>query len=65
MTDYYCNDKLLYGEEILFLPCRAAQSIDGQVGGAKWADIKHGTARSASARHGHDSYSASAGTARA
>jgi hypothetical protein len=47
-----------------FYPCLCLMSIDGQTGRAKWAGTKHGMTHSASARHGHDSYSASADTTR-
>jgi hypothetical protein len=38
------------------------EGIDGQMDRAKWVGTKHGTTRSASAQHVHDSYSASADT---
>jgi hypothetical protein len=41
-----------------------ASSIDGQTDRPKWAGTKHDMAHSASARHEHDSYSASVGTTR-
>jgi hypothetical protein len=59
------NSKVAVGEKLLLLCCTPdSPVIDGQTGRAKWAGTKHGTAHSASARHGHDSYSASAGTTR-